>query len=191
MQPMPTDFTITCKADNNFRPRKIRKYTIQNLEWLSLVAHTNKFDLQTQYKGNEMRFCKRRLPVDWWCSTTITAYQFHLRLFHGHLTFPLTLGKVENPVSKRPLTKLLAETTKNREYLTGVDVNIWVIEMWECEMKTLKKANLNIQRYFNIAFIWKNPLYAKSKKIMKELIIEAIKEIVIWLSRVWHWSSQC
>ncbi|BFZ20032.1 hypothetical protein BsWGS_23071 [Bradybaena similaris] len=175
MQPMPTDFTITRKAEDNFRPRKVSKYTIQNREWLSWLEHTNNLELQTQYNGKEMRFGKRRLPVDGWCSATRTAYQFHGCLFHGHPNCPLTRGKPADFFGK-PLTKRFDETTKIREYLTGPEVNIRVIEIWECEWQALKKANPNIQQYLDATFVRQAPSYATSKTITEQMIIEAIKD---------------
>lgn len=93
-----------------------------------------------------------------------------------YIDCPITRGKTNNSFSKTPLTKFFAESTEIREYLTGADVNVQVVEMWECEWQALKEANPAIQRFLDTTFIQKEPSYTIANHITKEKIIKSVED---------------
>ncbi|BFZ06709.1 hypothetical protein BsWGS_09748 [Bradybaena similaris] len=175
MKPMPTDFAIIRKAENDFKAEWQSFYNVQNRQWLSWVAHSKNIHLQTQYNGKEMALGKRRLRVDGWDSANRTVYQFHGCMFHGHPNCPLTEGREFHPKTNTPLADLYETTQKNRTYLEE-ECNVTVVEMWECEWQKLKKTDLTVRHYVSETFKRVKPSYTKKVTPTEVDIIAAVKD---------------
>ena len=104
--------------------RSEQRYRQMAAEWLTWEAERTGLSIRHQVSGREKKIDK--LPVDGWCSTTKTAYQFHKCLYHGYPCLALET----NAVNGKPMTQLLAETRKNTAYLCHFGK---VVQLWECE----------------------------------------------------------
>ncbi|BFZ03070.1 hypothetical protein BsWGS_06109 [Bradybaena similaris] len=187
MKPMPTDFAVIRKAENEFRAERQSFYTVQNRQWLSWVEYSKNVHLQTQYNGKEMALGKRRLRVDGWDAGSRTAYQFHGCMFHGHPpksaatekntahpNCPLTEGREFHPKTDTPLADLYEATQKNRAYLEE-ECNVTVVEMWECKWQIVKKEPV-VKSYLAKTFARQLPSYTKKIKPTEAQILEAVMD---------------
>ena len=173
MEKMPTDFTITRTVDDGFIPHKVNVFTIQCREYLTWISHTENIELQTQFTSREMRLGERGIPVDGWDCINRTVYQFHGCLFHGHQPCPITAGHDVNPINHKPLSVLYENTVEIRQYLID-DVNVRVIEMWECEWQTLKRNDRTVAQFLKFAIPRQYPSYARFRQPTLDNIITSI-----------------
>ena len=130
MQDMPTGWYKRRREENEFRPESAQLHGQMAAEWLTWESERTGHSIRHQVNGREKRIGK--LPVDGWCNTTKTAYQFQGCYFHGCPCLALET----NAVNGKPMTQLLAETRKNTAYLRHF---VKVVELWECQWKNKRK----------------------------------------------------
>ena len=108
--------------------------------WLRWVAQEQGVHIIHDQNGGEKVFRLRdgrRVPVDGYCQSTNTIYQFHGCLWHG-------CPKCYKPETDHPFFKgksmsdTYAQTVQKTELL---EENCTVIEFWECEFEELRKEN--------------------------------------------------
>ena len=129
-------------------------------EWLTWESERTGHSIRHQVNGREKRIGK--LPVDGWCSTTKTAYQYHGCYYHGHPCLALET----NAVNGKPMTQLLAETRKNTAYLRHF---VKVVELWECQWKNMRK-DAAVKRCLDAAFPRRR--HAKWKMTQQQILID-------------------
>ena len=142
MQDMPTGWYKRRREENEFRPESAQLHEQMAAEWLTWESERTGHSIRHQVNGREKRIGK--LPVDGWCSTTKTAYQYQGCYFHGCPCLALET----NAVNGKPMTQLLAETRKNTAYLRHF---VKVVELWECQWKNMRK-DAAVKRCLDAAF---------------------------------------
>ena len=74
-------------------------------------------------------------------------YQFQGCYWHGH-DCALNRGKEVNEKRNKPMTELLEETRADTEYIRRKGYR--VVEMWECELRRMKRTNRELQRFTEV-----------------------------------------
>ena len=150
-QPMPIGQPIRRRGEKNFYPEKVDKFGQLAREWLEWVSHSENVYIRHKYNGKERVLGPKYRPVDGWCAQTLTAYQFHGCVFHGH-SCHLTKGHTHHPYNKDvTLTELKQKTDETTAYLRDT-VGVNVVEMWECEWLALKRGDPNLKDFLRMNF---------------------------------------
>ena len=78
MQEMPTGNMIRRKRENKFRQRFSNQYGRMACEWLEYIAHCESIFIQHKYNNalGEKQIGQHSIPVDGYCRTSNTIYQF-------------------------------------------------------------------------------------------------------------------
>ena len=84
MQQMPTGTYIRRSDKDGFKPVRQYYYGEMAVQWLEWIATTQKISIRHMFNGVEHRIGHRRIPVDGYCASTKTVFQFHGCYFHGH-----------------------------------------------------------------------------------------------------------
>ena len=139
------DFTPVHQMDQG--PR----YSLTSLEWLEFIAHQTGHYIQHAGNGQEVRLGTRDLPVDGYAHETMTAYQFHGCLYHGHECMEETPSKQHSMRSfetHRGLTReqLREDTTVNYDFLSRRCI-VALVVMWECQWRELKKSDPDVMAF--------------------------------------------
>ncbi len=164
MEDMPTGPIIRRKAEDNFAPKQTDVFGRMASEWLEWVAHRDNIKITHKYNGKEKRIGKRLLPVDGYCATTMTCYQFHGDYWHGCEC----QGDQVNKKNGKTMAELKTETKKNSDYIRQCGYNL--VEMWECAWKQTKQ-DPTIRQFLNEKF--KKPL-ANKKNMTQGEILQAV-----------------
>ena len=173
MQGMPTGWYMRRCEENEFRPQQAQPYGQMAVQWLTWASVRTRYSIRHQVNGREKRIGK--LPVDWWCAKTHTAYQFHGCLFHG---CPKCYDQIEtNLVNGKTMAELLANTKTHTAYLRRF---VDVVEMWECEGKG-KQIESDTKRFTDAAFPRRS-----SRRMTQHHILAAVVNgtVTMWIM-VW------
>ena len=148
-QRMPTQHPIRRLASNGFKAMYIDKYTVQSREWLTwLSQHPDPnlrptCKLRTKFNGPEKRLGKKHIAVDGYDSDTKTVYNFQGCYWHGCICY-VTNYQTFNIVKNKSMAALALETQDTIDYLEKT-LKLKVIQIRECEWKTLKRQDPTIQ----------------------------------------------
>jgi hypothetical protein len=137
MQEMPTGLYKRRQEDKDFKAEHPFKSGFLAKEWMEWVEELEGVRIQTMFNGGEKKIGTRQLPVDGFCQTTHTVYQFHGCYWHGH-SCRLTSGKDHNERRNKSFAELQEETRKNSKYIK--DEGYQLVEIYECEWREVKKA---------------------------------------------------
>ena len=139
------DFTPVHQMDQG--PR----YSLSSLEWLEFIAHQTGHYIQHAGNGQEVRLGARDLPVDGYSHETMTAYQYHGCLYHGHECMEKTPSKQRSMRSfeaQRSLTReqLREDTAINDDFLRQ-QCHVALVVMWECQWLELKRIDPDVMAF--------------------------------------------
>ena len=168
MQPMPTGIYITRSADDGFRPAHAYAHGEMAVEWLDWLASTEGIEIQHQYNKGEKRIGARQIPVDGFCATTNTVYQFQGCYYHGH-NCKLTNGKTWNQTRRCSMADLRQETEDISAYIRDEGFNL--IEIYECAWLHLKRTDQDVGDFVRNH---KSPLRQR-----RSMTLESIKEAIL------------
>ena len=183
-QPMPTEQPTRRRrhppnTDNinkkDFQAEKIDKYGQKAREWLEWEAHNKKIHIQHKFNGKERSLGNRHIRVDGYCSSQRLAFQFHGCAFHGH-NCALTKGLTHHPYKKDVTQQELYNKTKEISLYLTQDLEISLVEMWECEWERLKTSRDNIRNFVLSNFPPYVSPFPNPDKIDVPLIIRFVKE---------------
>ena len=138
MQEMPTGIYTRRREETGFKAESPLKWGFLAKEWLQWIEETEKIKIQHQFNGGEKRIGAKQLPVDGFCQSTHTVYQFHGCYWHGH-SCKLTSGKEVNEKRGKTYAELQEETQKSSEYIKAEGYNL--VEIYECEWAEVKKIH--------------------------------------------------
>ncbi len=144
MQPMPTGTYIRRISADGFKPVRQYRYGEMAVQWLDYVAHTDSISIQHMLNGVEKRIGHRRIPVDGYCDTTKTVYQFHGCYFHGHQCH-LTHNKEYNDKRKCSMEELRKETAATSAYIRKEGFRL--VEMYECAWRKQMASNPQVKAF--------------------------------------------
>ena len=172
MKPMPTEHPIRRHADNGFTAVRSDKFGYLAREWLEWTAHTHQIEIRHKFNGREHRLGEKGIPVDGWDGRT--AYQFHGCAFHGH-TCHLTEDLTHHPFNPNKTLEMCREDTRKiTEYLRR-DLDIPVVEMWECVWNAQKAENEAIRKLIAAKQIWFKSIFKSPSEVTLPSIVAKVK----------------
>lgn len=149
MQELPTGSMIRRKKLDNFRPVFSDYYGRLAHEWLGVTAYINNVSIRHKYNKGEVSLGQHSLPVDGFCKSNNTVYQFHGCIFHGCQSprCEIVNGQIRNPINNKLFTDLLQDTLSKENYLRQLGYH--VVTIWECEWQHIKKRSDYISSFVN------------------------------------------
>ena len=171
-QPQPTENGIRRQKDKGYRKEYMGpKYGSMAREWLEWVVFEEKkenkaFKIKHMYNGKEHVLGNRNIRVDGWDGHR--AYQFHGCAFHG------CECSDKHPYNDKSKEELRAKTQEITDYLRN-EVEVEVIEMWECEWKELKQSNSAIREFLKTKSFYFQSAFKPKEKITVETIVEKVR----------------
>ncbi|KXJ22829.1 Zinc finger and SCAN domain-containing protein 22 [Exaiptasia diaphana] len=166
MQEMPTGAYVRRREENGFKRESSVKLATEWLEWES---ERRGIPIRHQVNDTEKRIGNRRLAVDGFHGPSQTVFQFHGCYWHGDRCY---LNQKEfNEVRKKPMSELREETEANSKYIRNEGFNL--VEMKECEWRTMKRTDPEIQRFLENKF--NRPLDHRRTLTTNE-IVNAVKD---------------
>ena len=139
MQDMPTGFPTryVVEGDGTVKSCPQQKYGRMGCDWMDSVAE--KTGTRIKHMRNSREKTVGGIPVDGWCPTTRTVYQFHGCFWHG---CPCQ-GVGVNAVNGKSFAVLREETRKRSEDIKKAGYKL--VEKWECDwdgpVPTVRKLN--------------------------------------------------
>ena len=111
--------------------------------WLAWREFKDNVLIERAVNGGERRLGRHNLPVDGFCQSTSTVYQFHGCFWHGHDCGVDLSGNVRGV----PPEARLADTFKKEEYLKSLGYRLKVI--WECQWSAAVKSSREIRTFLS------------------------------------------
>lgn len=130
---MPTGTYVRRLKENEFRP-EARDHFVSAYHWMDWLSQTTKHRIKHKLNyGREKRVGP--YPVDGFCSSTSTIFQFHGCYHHGH----------DCEITKRVRNEKWRQnrTLRTNQYIQerGYRLN----QIWECEFRNLKTSSKSLQ----------------------------------------------
>lgn len=179
MQNHPTEHPIRRRKENSFRAEKMEKYGSLSREWLEWMAFTQGVFIRHKFNGKEQRLGQRKIPVDGYIESfrgsKAICFQFHGCAFHG---CPKKCKNVKHlkthPYKKNISQQDLYMQTQNITKYLKEEVNVQVIEMWECTWFEMKQNSPQIQAFLEDNNITPKSVFDGIKDLNESIIIEKI-----------------
>ena len=146
MQDMPTGFVVRRKAEEGFVPKLSKKFGKKALGWLEWVSEVRKTKIEHEFNQGERRIGQHGIPVDGFCASTNTVYQFHGCLFHGHQC-QITAGIDRNPFNGKTLDELRLDTELKEDYIRALGYGLERI--YECQWDELRASHSELEQFLD------------------------------------------
>ena len=122
----------------DFLPQKVDTSTpgasYKSYEWLQYMSKKDGVDIRSAFNGGEVCLGDKAVPVDGWCRTTQTCYQFHGCLFHSCST--CKRGESDEWIKTSPEDRR-KKTQETEEYIKSLGYDLKVI--YECEWDKMRE----------------------------------------------------
>lgn len=165
-QVMPTGTYVRRLNENEFRP-EARDHFVSAYHWMDWLSQTTKHRIKHKLNyGLEKRVGP--YPVDGFCSSTSTIFQFHDCYHHGH-DCEIT-KRVRNEKWRQNRADKYKNSLRTNQYIQerGYRLN----QIWECEFRNLKTSSKSLQNLINK----KSPPFFRhyKRKVSESEILEAV-----------------
>ena len=165
MQEMPTGSPIRRQTSNNFQPMFTDKYGRTAWTWMEFLADRDNIRIEHKFNSGEVRLGQHGLPVDGFCRTNNTVYQFHGCVHHGHRC-RLTRNRDYHPMSKVPFDDLAKDTKLKEEYIKALGFKL--ITITECAWLSLLDGNKQISSF--VSFLHSRSMSERKPMTEAEII---------------------
>ena len=153
-QVMPTGPCVVRKSPD-FLPIDQRqqgpRYSLKSLEWLEFTAQQTGHFIQHAANGVEVRLGYKGVPVDGYDHETMTAYQFHGCLYHGHECMEETDAKQSSMRAFEEIHLIrrdeLRENTALMDDFIRHECHVSLVAMWECEWELSKMTDPGVRAF--------------------------------------------
>ena len=148
---MPCGMPVVRRKTNNYKAEPIQKSSRSAYEWLNWIEETQGLTLRHDRNNSEKRIGDRGLPVDGWCPTTNTVYQFHGCWWHACdrcQVVEQAIEKAAYPGQKENWKKFLnrrQKTEENDKYIRECGHNLVI--MRECQWSEIKRKEPIIRQF--------------------------------------------
>ena len=168
MQSMPTGVYVRRSDETNFRPTHAYYHGETAVQWLDWLAETEQISIQHQFNMGEKKVGHRQIPVDGYCASNNTVYQFHGCYFHGH-NCALNPG-TWNHTKRCSMADLRQQTQQISSYIRAEGYNL--VEMYECTWQRLKRTDQDVAAFVDGH---RSPLH-QCRSMNLQTIIDAVRD---------------
>jgi G:T-mismatch repair DNA endonuclease (very short patch repair protein) len=167
MQDMPTGNARKRLPENDFGYKHVQGNSKVAHGWLQYQGWILGIQIQHSQNEKEFRVGQHSIPVDGYCPSTNTVFQFHGCYWHGHKCHKTRdVDMKEHPSKKQTFVEILASTLKKEEYIQKLGYNL--IRIWECEWEREVNSSGEIKSFLKSFF---NSYYPSTRKILDEKIM--------------------
>ena len=146
MQDMPVGRPRVRLAEDNFKMETVRGISKTAQGWLAWEEFDKDVTIETGVSEGERRLGRHNLPVDGFCASTNTVYQFNGCYWHGHGCD----RQSSVHIADRSAEERRKETQIKKDYLEHLGYE--VVAVWECEWRARVDVSPGIKEFLKVFF---------------------------------------
>jgi G:T-mismatch repair DNA endonuclease (very short patch repair protein) len=137
--------------------------------WLTWMSEKMNIEIVHEFNGKEIRIGKRNIPVDGFCSSLNTVYQFHGCFWHGHQCIK-SGNHLVHPYKGISSDRVYNDTMEKEQYIKELGYKL--VRVWECEWEAQVNQDKTIKKFLAKFF---RKVYPKISKANAKSRVDDIK----------------